>query len=470
MNLWDGHIKYMRAKMVILSIGWLLSAALIFFTYAARADVTDTTGATALASDSAVTDTNPAARGVRLPDEPPLVYVMTVDGAIGTVIEDRIRGSINEAEDNGAALLVIKLDTPGGFTQATWKITKAIMNSKVPVCVYIAPSGARAGSAGVYITYAAHFAAMAPSTNIGAAHPVSGSGEQVDSVMNEKITNDAAAQIRAAAAERGRNAEWAERAVRESVSITDREALEMNVINFRAENLDDLLDQINGQVTKLPDGPAVVEVKDADVETISTSLVQRILQVITDPNIALILFSIGSLGIVIELYNPGAILPGVVGAICLILAFYSFSVLPINYAGLALIVIAIIMFIVEIKVVSHGILTVGGLVAFFFGGLILINTHDPDLKVSISLLVTIVALVAAVMALVMYLVVKAHRRQVSVGDKGMIGKSAAVRANDMVYVDGALWRFESSDQVAVGDRVTIVDVQGLKVIVKKLEA
>jgi len=447
--------------MVLISIVWLLFVSLVFLSYAARADSIETVIDTVLHGDE--TDTI-APFGAR-----PLVYTMTIDGAIGAVTDTRIEGAIEQAEDDDAALLVIQLDTPGGFTRSTWSICKNILNADVPVCMYIAPKGSRAGSAGVYMTYAAHIAAMAPSTNIGAAHPVSGGGEKVDSLMNEKITNDAVAQIKAAAAERGRNAEWAEQAVRESVSITDREALELNVIDLRAENIGELLDKLDGRKVELPRGPVILNVRKAQVEEIPTSFVHRILQIVTQPDIALILFSLGSLGIMIELYNPGSILPGVVGAICLILAFYSFQTLPINYAGLALIVLAVILFIAEIKIVSHGVLTVGGLIAFFFGGIMLVDTVDPDLQISRSLLITMVALIALVMAAVIYMVAKAHGRQVFVGDEGMIGKKAVVRQKDMVYIDGALWKFESDDSLNIGDKVSIIGVEILMLRVKKIE-
>ena len=401
----------------------------------------------------------------------PLVYTMVVDGAIGTVTDDRVTAAIELADDNDAALLVIIMDTPGGFTKPTWSICKSILNSPVPVCTYIAPSGARAGSAGVYITYASHFAAMAPSTNIGAAHPVAGSGEEIDSVMNEKVTNDAVAQIRAAAEKRGRNAEWAENAVRQSVSITDNKALELNVIDLRAENLDDLLEQIDGREAELPTGDVVMKVKNARTKDIPISVVHQFLRILTSPDIALILFSIGGLGIMLELYNPGAIFPGVVGAISLILAFYAFQTLPINYAGLALIILAILLFIAEVKVMSHGLLTIGGLISFFLGGLMLVDTVDPSLRVSFSVLITLALLVTVCAALAAWLVIRAHRRQPFIGDEGMIGKDAEVRNGGFVYVDGALWKAKTTDggELIVGGVVKIVSVDKLTLIVKKPE-
>ena len=370
----------------------------------------------------------------------PKVYVMTIDGAIGTVTDSRITAAIELADENGAELLVIELDTPGGFTKPTWAICKSFLNSPVPVCLYISPSGARAGSAGVYMTYAAHIAAMAHSTNIGAAHPVAGGGGEIDSVMNEKITNDAVAQIKAAAQKRGRNAAWAERAVRESVSIPDSEALALNVIDVRAKNLDDLLAQIDGKKVELPNGKKKLSLTDPIVEKIEISLVFKILDLITQPDVAFILMSIGGLGIMLELYNPGSILPGVVGAISLILAFYSFQTLPINYAGLALLILAAILFIAEIKVISHGLLTIGGVICLFLGGLMLIDTVDPALKVSLEVLISMAVFVSILMGLASWLLIKDAKSRPFIGNEGMIGRVGEVRSGGFVYVEGALWK------------------------------
>lgn len=338
------------------------------------------------------------------------------------------------------------------------------------MCMYIAPSGARAGSAGVYMTYAAHFAAMAPSTNIGAAHPVSGGGQEVDSVMNEKITNDAVAQIKAAAQKRGRNVEWAEKAVRESVSITDVEALEMNVVDLRAANVNELLEQLHGRQTEVPSGAKTMNLRDARTEDIKISFVHQLLRILTSPDVAFILLSIASLGIMLELYNPGAIFPGVVGAICLILALYSLSTLPVNYAGVALILLAVILFIAEIKVVSHGLLTIGGVISLFLGGLMLIDTVDPALRVSKSVLITVVVLVGVTAALVIWLVVRAARNRPFIGNEGMIGKIAEVRKGGLVYVDGALWKAEGVEMLDVGAKVEIIGVDSLTLKVKPKQA
>jgi membrane-bound serine protease (ClpP class) len=398
----------------------------------------------------------------------PIVYTITIDGAIGAVTDDRLADAMEKAEDAGAELLVVILDTPGGFTRPTWSICKRFLNSLTPICVYIAPSGARAGSAGVYMTYAAHVAAMAPSTNIGAAHPVSGEGQKIDSIMNEKITNDAVAQIKAAAEKRGRNAAWAERAVRQSVSITDNEALDSNVINVRAENLDSLFAKLNGREVDLPTGKKTLSLVDPDVRPISRSFVQRFLEMITQPDVAFILFSLGGLGIVLELYNPGAILPGVVGGICLILAFYSFQTLPINWAGVALIVLAIILFIAEIKVISHGMLTIGGIVSLFLGGLMLIDTVDPTLRVSTSVLITVALAIGTLAFILLFLVVRAARNKPFLGKHSLIGKTAQVRADGYVHLNGALWKIVSDESLAEGTAVEVVDMDQLTLKVKRI--
>ncbi|HSH00682.1 MAG TPA: nodulation protein NfeD [candidate division Zixibacteria bacterium] len=442
---------------------WLALTALgalgLFTALTARAD-----------EDSAVVDTiEIAAAGARS-----LVYTLNIDGAIGAVTAKRIVEAIEQAEDDRAEALVIILDTPGGFTSATWTIDKAILNSHVPVIVYIAPAGARAGSAGVFITYAAHIAAMAPGTNIGAAHPVGGGGEDIDSVMNEKVTNDAVASIRAMADKRGRNAEWAERAVRESVSITDREADSLNVINVRAESLQELLAALNGRQVETPAGTETLELADVREVELEESFIESVLRIITSPDIAFILFSIGGLGIMLELYNPGAILPGVVGAISLILAFYAFQTLPINTAGLLLILLALILFIAESQITSYGLLTVGGIVSLALGGLMLIDTYDPALQVSVSVIWSVALGVGLVMALVVFLIAKSYRRQVSTGAEGMVGQIGIVRKalapEGLALVAGELWKARSLDKDAIepGAEVVVDHVENIYLVVKKL--
>ncbi len=421
---------------------------------------------TAIASDSVESVTEDTINYNDLPKS--LVYHVNIEGAIGTVTNDRIEEAIELAEDEEAELLLITLNTPGGFSNSTRDICSNILNSEVPVCVYVYPSGAHAGSAGVYITYSAHFAAMAHSTNIGSAHPVSGDGKEIDSVMNEKVTNDAVAQIKSYAEKYNRNIEWAEKAVRESVNITDKEALELNVIEYRAATIDDLLLQLDGKETETASGKKTMALKKTTIETIDRTFVQTLLEIITDPNIVFILFSIGMLGITIELYNPGAILPGVVGAISLILALYSFQTLPINYAGVAFIILAAILFIAEVKVVSHGLLTIGGLISLFFGGLMLVDTVDPNLQVSMSVLISVVAFVGVLVIIALFLIIKDRKNKPFIGNEGMTGEIAEVKSNGMVYVNGALWKAESEDEINPGDKVEIVAVDKLLLKVKKI--
>jgi len=419
--------------------------------------------------DSLVSDSLTATDSI-LPSGGPLVYTLTLEGSIGAIKYERIAEAIEQSEEDNASLLIVIMDTPGGFSSHTHTICKAILNSRVPVCTYVAPSGARAGSAGVYIAYASHFVAMAPSTNIGAAHPVAAGGGEIDSVMNEKVTNDAVAQIKAAAEKHGRNVEWAEKAVRQSVSITDNEALSLGVIEYRAEDVDDLLTQINGEIVDMPDGDRRVDVADAKIEEIDTSFAHGLLEIITSPEIVMMLFGLAGLGIMIEIYNPGLILPGVAGAIAGLLALYGLQMLPINYTGLALIILAIVLFIAEVQVVSHGILTIGGIISFFLGGLMLVDTVDPELQVSLSFLIVATIVVGATFAILTWLVVRAHKRQVFTGEEALIGKKAEVRKENMVYVDGALWKAIGPDGAAleVGSTVEVVEVDGLTLKVKSI--
>lgn len=409
-----------------------------------------------------------AGSGQSSPAKRPLVYTLIIDGAIGVVADERIGDAIDIARKDKAALLIIELDTPGGFMSATGEITRKLLNSPIPVCIYVSPSGARSGSAGVYMTYAASFAAMAPSTNIGSAHPVSGDGKDIDSVMNEKVTNDAVAGIKASAEKRGRNAEWAEKAVRESVNITNSEALELNVIDFIAEDIDDLLAQIDGKETETSRGMVTVSVKNADVERIEMSLMQRLRSIITDPSIVMILFSLGGLGLMMELYNPGTYVPGVIGVICLIVAFYAAQTLPVNYAGVALIFLAIILFIAEIQVISHGLLTLGGVISLTLGGVLLIDDPSPAVQVSYSVLITVAVFALAAVGLLVFLVAKASRRQIFIGEEGMIGRTAIAREKGFVYIGGALWKAECDEPLEPGMKVEIISCTDLVLKVKRI--
>ncbi len=404
----------------------------------------------------------------------PIVKLITVESAITPVSAEFIIDAIDEAEEGNAECLIIQLDTPGGLMTSMRLIIKEILSSDVPVIVYVAPSGAQSGSAGVFITYAAHIAAMAPGTNIGAAHPVNLGGASADSsgVMEEKITNDAAAYIRSLAQERNRNEEWAEQAVRKSVSITADEALEQNVIDLVSDSLDDLLNKIDGKEIEVNSGNKILDTRDAVIEEIELTLRMKILGIIVDPNIAYILMLLGMSGITLELYNPGSIFPGVIGGISLILAFYAMQTLPVNYAGLMLIVLAVILFILEIKVTSYGMLSVGGIVAMTIGSLMLFESPEPFMRVSLKVIVPTVVLTAGLFFTAVGLGIKAQQRKPTTGKEGLIGRTGIVQTEfdpeGQILLNGELWRANSLDTLSVGDEVTVISVDQLRLKVKKI--
>jgi membrane-bound serine protease (ClpP class) len=406
------------------------------------------------------------------------VHVIRINGPINPVAAEYIVDSIAEATDAKAECLIIELDTPGGLMESTRIITKAMLASEVPVVIYVSPSGARAASAGVFMAYAAHLAAMAPSTNIGAAHPVNvgGGGADSSNAMMEKVTNDAVAQIKAVAEKRGRNVEWAEEAVRKSVSITEKEALGKNVINFIAPNLDSLLIQMNGREVELANRKAKLQTAGAKIIRTEMSWRHKLLDRISDPNIAYILFLLGFAGLYFELSNPGAILPGVLGGIFLILAFYAFQTLPVNWAGLLLILFAVILFILEVKVTSFGILTIGGIVAMFLGSVMLFRrpatVFEPAMKISLQVIVLATLATAAFFAFAVGLTVKAHRKQATTGREGMIGKVGIALTNlnpsGRVHVHGEIWQARSDTPIEKDQQVKVLAVSGLQLKVEKM--
>jgi len=402
------------------------------------------------------------------------VYVITLNGVINPVASDFIRESIEKAEEGDAVCLVIQLDTPGGLMKSMRVIIKDIFAARIPVVVYVAPSGARAGSAGVFITMAAHIAAMAPGTNIGAAHPVA-MGAQADTsdTMMEKITNDAVAFIKSIAERRGRNAEWAEKAVRESASITSSKALELNVIDYIAPSLDSLLLLIDGKEVETVAGKVVLKTANANIKVLKMSFRYRILDVISDPNIAYILLLIGIYGIFFELYNPGSIFPGVVGVISIILAFYALHTLPINYAGLLLIIFGIILFLLEVKIPSYGLLTVGGIVSLVLGSLMLFESPLPFLRVSWEVIAAATVTTALFFIFAIGLALRAQQRKPTTGREGLVGEvgeavDAFKNGQGQVLVHGEIWQATSSDKIKKGDGIRIVGVDGLKIKVQKL--
>ena len=400
------------------------------------------------------------------------VLVITVDGVINPVTSEFIEKSIKRAQKSDFSAMVIELDTPGGLDTSMRKIIKAINGSEVPVIVFVAPSGARAASAGVFITMAAHVAAMAPGTNIGAAHPV-GMGGKMDKTMVEKVTNDAVAYIRSIAERRGRNADWAEEAVRKSVSVSAREALKLKVVDLIALNLNELLEKVDGKKVQTVSGLKILHTKDARIVRGEMSLRLRILGIISNPNVAYILMLLGFYGLFFEITNPGAIFPGVVGAICLVLAFYSFQTLPVNYAGLLLIVFAIIMFVLEVKVVSHGVLTIGGIVSMVIGSLMLFESSSPFLKLSLYLVISAALMTALFFTLTVGLAVRAWRRKPVTGIEGLTGLEGVAHTDifkdGMTLVHGEYWRAYSDEPVRKGEKVKVLSVEGLRLHVRKID-
>jgi membrane-bound serine protease (ClpP class) len=399
------------------------------------------------------------------------VATIQIDGVISPVTVRLVEGALTRAQADGAGVLVIQLDTPGGLERSMRLICQRLLNAEIPVIVYVSPTGARAASAGVFITMAAHVAAMAPATNIGAAHPVAVGGG-VDKESMKKIENDAAAFARTIATERGRNAEWAEKAVRQSVSITEREAVKLKVVDLVAESMADLLDQIDGRSVKTTRGPVTLQTRGATVKAIEVGFRDRVLNVITDPNVAYVLMMLGMLGLFFELSNPGVILPGVVGGISLILAFFAFQSLPINYAGLLLILFGIVLLIAEIKVVSHGVLAVGGMVAMALGSLMLFDAPEVGFRVSWRVIVPTVGATAGVFLFVIAAGVRALAARSPVGGPALVGETGIARVvlspEGQVLVHGELWRAVARGApLAEGAKIRVVGVNGLTLTVEK---
>ena len=403
------------------------------------------------------------------------IDVLQVKGTINPVLVDYIKRGIDQAEENEAIACIIQLDTPGGLDTAMRDIVKDIVNAQVPVVVYVSPSGARAASAGVFITMSAHVAAMAPNTAIGAAHPVAIGTEgeaEMSEAMEEKIVNDAAAYIRSIAEAHGRNMEWAEKAVRESVSATEQEALQLNVIDIVAPNLDALVAQLDGrQVTMLDGSVVTLHTQGGTINPVEMTTIEDFLYVIADPNIAYILMSLAMLGLLVEISNPGLIFPGVVGGICLLLAFYSLGMLPVNYAGILLVVLAFGLFIAEVFTATFGILTAGGITSLIIGSLILFK-GGPLFQISPWLIATVTIGIGGLFAFVLSRVIKAHRRQASTGREELAGKTAVVKValepEGIVLFKGERWTAVSeTGRVEPGETVMITKVDGLKLYVTK---
>jgi membrane-bound serine protease (ClpP class) len=398
------------------------------------------------------------------------IYIVKVADAIGPGIAEFIDSSIARAEKEEAACIIIELDTPGGQAESMRIIVQSILGSTVPVVVYVSPSGARAASAGVMITMAADVAAMAPGTNIGAAHPVGAGGQEIGGTMAEKVVNDMVAQAKSVAEKRGRNQKWVEQAIRESVSVTDTEALKENIIDLIAKNTDDLIRQLNGRNIS---GKGVLHLDNASKVMIEPGLRTQILKTISDPNIAYILLMIGLAGLYFELSHPGAIFPGVIGGISLVLAFFALQTLPVNYAGILLIILAIIFFIMEMKISSYGLLSVAGFISLLLGSLMLFKGTGPGMRLSLTVLLPTLILVSGFFAFVAGLVFRAHISKPRTGSKGLVGEIGIVKKaltpEGKVFVHGELWKARAQKEIDADVKVRVVNVENLMLEVEPLD-
>ncbi|TNE44836.1 MAG: nodulation protein NfeD [Deltaproteobacteria bacterium] len=397
--------------------------------------------------------------------------VLTLVGSINPGTADYIRAGIQKAAASGAAMVVIKMDTPGGLLQATREIVKSILNAEIPVAVFVTPSGARAGSAGVFITMAGHVAAMSPGTNIGAAHPVVSGGKDPEKAagkhMAAKILNDTVAFIKAIAKKRKRNVEWAKKAVVESDSITAGEALKMNVVDVLAHDVRDLLQKIDGKTVIVGQKKVVLKTKNMPLRDMDMTLKQKVVNFFANPQIAYFLMMFGMLGIMMEIYHPGAIFPGTLGAICLFLAFVSFQVIPINYGGLALILLGVLLLVAELLTPTFGLLFVGGMISLTFGSLFLIDSPDPNMRIGLSTVLPTVGVLSVVLGAVLFAVLKTYGKPVMSGEEGMVGEVGVVRTalspRGTIRVRGEQWNAESVEgTLDVGENVRVVALDGLR--------
>lgn len=404
----------------------------------------------------------------------PIYDVITVDATITPPIAEYIQQSIRESAGQSAAGLIILLDTPGGLDSSMREIAKGILNAPLPVIVFVHPAGARAASAGVIITISAHVAAMTPGTNIGAAHPVGiGIGGEMDKTMAAKVENDAVAYVKGIAKKRGRNEEWAAKAVLKSESITAEEALKLGVVDVVATDVNQLLTQLDNRRIILPRGELVMKTRNAQVREKEMGLRLKILSAISNPNIAYILLLVGLAGLYFEFANPGVILPGVIGGMSLILAFFALQTLPVNYAGVLLILFAIVLFIAEIKVISHGLLTVGGIVSLVMGSLLLFDSSEPALRVSLQVLVPTVTILSLFFIGVISLVVKAQMSKKHTGKEGMEGAEGVtvteIFEQGQVLINGEYWIAMSDRKIQQGRRIRVKSVERLTLNVEEID-
>jgi membrane-bound serine protease (ClpP class) len=399
------------------------------------------------------------------------IRVIGIRDPITPVIASFLHGTLSDAARQGDSLVLVEVNTPGGLDSAMREIVQDILASPVPVVVYVAPSGARAASAGAIIALAADVAAMAPGTNIGAAHPVS-LGQKPDKTMEEKVLNDAEAYAEGIALKRGRNETLAKKMVRESISLSADKALAGNVIDLVARNRADLLQQLEGRHIQREGREVVLRLSGAGVVAAEMGVVERILNAISNPNVAYVLMMLGMLGLFFEISNPGVILPGVIGGICLILAFFAFQALPVNYAGVLLILLALILFIAEIKIVSHGMLTIGGVVAMVLGSLLLFQSSEPYLRVSWGVILVTVSATAAFFTFVVAKALAAHHRRPTTGQEGLLSEQGQAESRifteGKVFVRGEYWDAWSEEPIDAGTKVVVEAVEGMRLKVKRI--
>lgn len=403
------------------------------------------------------------------------ILKITIDAPIHPVTSEYIRNAIDKAEDDNASLVIMVLNTPGGLDSSMREIIERILSSDVPIAAYVSPNGARAASAGFFISIACDLFVMAPGTNTGAAHPVgiSITGQQMDETMADKVTNDAVSFIKSIAEKRERNTKMAEDAVRESSSYTETEALDGNLIDLIAQDVTDIIDFFDGKTIKRFDGKEqMIELRGEQVIELPMSARQKFLLTISNPNLAYILLMLGLLGLYFEFSNPGAILPGVLGGISLLLAIFSFQILPINYVGLILILLAIGLFILEIKVQSYGILSAGGIIAMVIGSIMLIDAPIPELRPSLKFIIPVAVGLSLIFIFLIFIAVRALANRVHTGKEGLIGEIGVAQSDltprGKVFVHGELWNAEADQEIPKGEEVQVVEVlTNLKIRVTK---
>jgi len=399
--------------------------------------------------------------------------VIKINDVITPAIADFISRSIEQATKEKAACLIIQMDTPGGLDLSMRDIIKDIMNAEIPVIVYVGPSGARAASAGAIITIAADIAAMAPGTNIGAAHPVAVGGGKMDRTMAEKVLNDAVAYVKSIAQKKGRNVDWAVRAVRDSVSIPETEALKLKVIDLVAKDLNELLEKIDGKTVEKTKGSIKLATKGLKLQELEMGFRQRFLATLSNPNIAYILMMIGLVGLYFELAHPGAIFPGVIGGICLILAFFAFRTLPVNYAGILLILLGVFLFVAEIKIASYGLLSMGGIVSLAIGSIMLFDSPAPFLRASLAVIIPTVLVTGGFFAVAVTYALKAQMAKPTTGSEGLVGEIGVVKTRiapeGKVFVHGEWWNASADEIIEAEEKVRVLKTEGLGLKVEKVK-